>query len=98
MDKLEVNEHILDDNKYDLIFSVEKVNELVLSGMPFRDAYKQVGLDVENGRFNHNKSIHHTHEGSIGNLCNDKISALKDKILSEFAFDKVKLAEKELLS
>ena len=73
VNRMEVNEHILDDPKYDLMFSVEEVNRLAAAGMPFRDAYKKVGLDIEAGRFTPDKDIRHTHEGSIGNLCNDKI-------------------------
>ena len=68
MDKIKVNEHILDDDRYLYIFSVEEVNRLAAEGMPFRDAYKKVGLDIEAGKFTHNKQVHHTHEGSIGNL------------------------------
>ena len=92
-----MNEHILDDPKYDLMFSVEEVNRLAASGMPFRDAYKKVGLDIEAGRFTPDKDIHHTHEGSIGNLCNDKIAALMDGIIAGFTFDRVEQAEKKLL-
>ena len=97
INKIEVNEHILDDPKYDLMFSVEEVNRLAASGMPFRDAYKKVGLDIEAGRFTPDKDIHHTHEGSIGNLCNDKIAALMDGIIAGFTFDRVEQAEKKLL-
>ena len=97
INKIEVNEHILDDPKYDLMFSVEEVNRLAASGMPFRDAYKKVGLDIEAGRFTPCKDISHTHEGSIGNLCNDKIAALMDGIIGGFTFDKVEKAEKALL-
>lgn len=87
MSEVEVNEHILDDDKYLHIFSVEEVNRLVLEGMPFRDAYKKVGLDIEKGNFTHNKKVHHTHEGSIGNLYNDKIKKLKENIISQFNID-----------
>lgn len=97
MDKLEVNDHILDEEKYKLLFTVEEVNKLVLSGIPFRDAYKKVGLDVENGQFSYEDPIRHTHEGSLGNLCNNLIADLKASILSEFNFDKVKGAEKRLV-
>ena len=97
INKIEVNEHILDDPKYDLMFSVEEVNRLAASGMPFRDAYKKVGLDIEAGRFTPCKDINHTHEGSIGNLCNDKIAALMDGILDGFTFERVEQAERELL-
>ncbi len=97
INKMEVNEHILDDKRYDLMFSVEEVNRLAAEGMPFRDAYKKVGLDIEAGRFKPCKDIHHTHEGSIGNLCNDRISALMDTILEGFTFKKAEQAEKNLL-
>lgn len=97
MREVKVNEHILDDDKYALLFSVEEVNRLVLEGVPFRDAYKQVGLSIEAGNFTPNKSVSHTHEGSIGNLCNDSISALMQNIIDGFSFNKVNEAEKELL-
>ena len=79
------------------MFSVEEVNRLAANGMPFRDAYKKVGLDIEAGNFVPNKDIHHTHEGSIGNLCNDKIQALMEQTLSEFHFERMEKAESELL-
>ncbi len=97
MRQVKVNEHILDDEKYDPMFSVEEVNRLVLSGVPFRDAYKQVGLAIEEGKFVPNKDIHHTHEGSIGNLCNSAISALMQKVIEEFHFERVNAAEETLL-
>lgn len=97
MNKLKVNEHILDDDKYLHIFSVEEVNRLASEGMPFRDAYKKVGLDIEAGKFTHTKEVHHTHAGSIGNLCNDKISILMDEVLGGFKFSQVEEAEKALL-
>lgn len=97
MDKISVNEHILDDDKYMAIFSVEEVNRLAAEGMPFRDAYKKVGLDIEAGKFTHNKEVHHTHEGSIGNLCNDRIVHLMDQVVAGFDFSTVEAAEKALL-
>ena len=97
INKIEVNDHILDDPRYDPMFSVEEVNRLARQGMPFRDAYKKVGLDIEAGRFSPDKDIHHTHEGSIGNLCNDRICLLMDGILTQFGFERVAKAEKELL-
>lgn len=97
VNRIEVNEHILDDPRYDLMFSVEEVNRLAAQGMPFRDAYKKVGLDIETGRFTPDKNIHHTHEGSIGNLCNDRIEALMDNIIAGFTFEKMEKAERELL-
>ena len=80
------------------MFSVEEVNRLAREGMPFRDAYKKVGLDIEAGSFTPNKDIHHTHEGSIGNLCNDKIKALMDDVVSGFKFEKMEEAVKKLLN
>jgi argininosuccinate lyase len=96
-EKVEINEHIPDDPKYLLMFSVEEVNRLVLEGVPFRDAYKQVGLEIEKGNFTHNKTVLHTHEGSIGNLCNDRIAILKQQIIDQFDFEKIVSAEKKLL-
>jgi len=97
INKIEVNDHILDNPMYDPIFSVEEVNRLAADGMPFRDAYKKVGLDIEAGRFVPNKDIHHTHEGSIGNLCNDKIEQLMQQVIAGFNFQRVAEAEKNLL-
>ena len=98
INRIEVNDHILNDPRYDPMFSVEEVNRLAAEGMPFRDAYKKVGLDIEAGKFTPCKDIHHTHEGSIGNLCNDCIEALMQSVLEGFAFDRVEKAEKKLLS
>lgn len=95
--RMRVNEHILDDARYDLMFSVEEVNRLASEGMPFRDAYKKVGLDIEAHQFTSNKEIHHTHEGSIGNLCNDCIAALMQATYARFGFERVSEAEKKLL-
>ncbi|MBP5135733.1 MAG: argininosuccinate lyase, partial [Paludibacteraceae bacterium] len=89
MSDIKVNEHILDDKRYDLMFSVEEVNRLVFEeGMPFRDAYKKVGLDIEAGKFSPNKNIHHTHEGSIGNLCTAEVKKHMDEIVESFGFEK----------
>ncbi len=98
MERVDVKTDILDDPKYDLIFSVEEVNRLAQNGMPFRDAYKKVGLDIEAGNFNPDKNIHHTHEGSIGNLCNDRIKIYKDSIREQFNFSGVHEAEQNLLN
>lgn len=87
MQKVKVNEDILSDSRYDLMFSVEEVNRMAAAGTPFRDAYKKVGLDIEAGKFVPVKQVHHTHEGSIGNLCNDRIEALYAETLSQFDFD-----------
>ncbi len=98
INKMEVNENILDNPMYDPIFSVEEVNRLAAAGMPFRDAYKKVGLEIEAGTFVPDKNIHHTHEGSIGNLQNDKIRQLMEATLAEFHFERVENAEKALLA
>ncbi|SDG29895.1 argininosuccinate lyase [Prevotella communis] len=97
INRIEVNDHILDDPRYDPMFSVEEVNRLAAEGMPFRDAYKKVGLDIEAGKFTPCKDIHHTHEGSIGNLMNDKIAALMQQTLDGFGFERVEKAEAKLL-
>ena len=97
INKMKVNENILDDSRYDNMFSVEEVNRLAASGMPFRDAYKKVGLDIEAGNFKPNKDIHHTHEGSIGNLCNEQIQALMSEVVSGFNFKTMVDAENALL-
>ena len=97
INKIEVNEHILDNPMYAPMFSVEEVNRLAANGMPFRDAYKKVGLDIEAGNFVPDKNIHHTHEGSIGNLMNDEIQQLFNSILSDFHFERMEEAEKALL-
>ncbi len=95
--RMEVNDHILSDSRYDAMFSVEEVNRRVRSGVPFRDAYKQVGLEIEAGQFVPDKNIHHTHEGSIGNLCNKEIAGLMQEIYDGFGFDRTLKAESELL-
>ena len=94
--RMEVNKDILNDTRYDLMFSVEKVNRLVVDGTPFRDAYKQVGLDIEAGRFVPDKEVRHTHEGSIGNLCTAHIGKLMDDVVSQFRFETVDEAVKAL--
>jgi len=96
INRIEVNPDILDNPMYDPIFSVEEVNRLAASGVPFRDAYKQVGLKIEAGKFVPDKNIAHTHEGSIGNLCNDRIAALMDSLFAEFHFDRVEQAIEKL--
>ncbi len=97
MSRITVNEHILDDCRYNPIFSVEEVNRLTLEGTPFRDAYKQVGLRIEAGDFTPNKDVHHTHEGSIGNLCNEQITTLEKSIVQDFDFGKTQTAFDSLL-
>ena len=97
INKIEVNEHILDNPMYDAMFSVEEVNRLAAQGMPFRDAYRQVGLEIENGTFRASHDIHHTHEGSIGNLCNEQIRQLMNDTLKGFTFERAEAAERRLL-
>lgn len=98
IERIKVNEHILDDSRYNAMFSVEEVNRLAAEGMPFRDAYKKVGLEIEAEEFTPNKSIHHTHEGSIGNLCNDKVKKLMEETWNKFGFEKVETAINRLLA
>ena len=97
MDKIKINDHILDDDRYLYIFSVEEVNRLASEGMPFRDAYKKVGLDIEAGNFTHDKQVQHTHEGRIGHLCNDRITALMNEVVEGFNFATMEAAENSLL-
>ena len=98
MREVKVNEHILDDERYALMFSVEEVNRRVVAGVPFRDAYKQVGLEIEAGQFKPNKQVAHTHEGSIGNLCNEQIAQLMQTVVKGFGFERINQAEKQLLN
>jgi argininosuccinate lyase len=93
-----VKEDILEDEKYKFLFSVEEVNKLVLSGVPFRDAYKQIGRDIEHGKFSYSTKVNHTHEGSIGNLNNDKIKTNFLQTLSSFHFAKTEIAFNKLLN
>lgn len=98
IERIEVNKEILADSRYDAMFSVEEVNRLATEGMPFRDAYKKVGLDIETGTFTPNKDVHHTHEGSIGNLCNEEIRKIMYGIYDAMDFQKVRDAEQALLN
>ena len=97
LENISVQTDILNDPKYDYLFSVEVVNNLALNGTPFREAYKKVGLDIEAGNFKAPHTVHHTHEGSIGNLCNDQIAKLMDAQLEQFHFERVEQAEAELV-
>ncbi len=97
MSQIEVNTHIVDDPRYNFMFSVEEVNRRVQAGVPFRDAYKQVGLEIEAGHFTPDKHIVHTHEGSMGNLCNDRITALMQQTVASFDFARAQEAEARLL-
>ena len=97
IERIEVNKKILDDSRYDAMFSVEEVNRLATEGMPFRDAYKKVGLDIEAGTFTPDKNVRHTHEGSIGNLCNKEICTIMESIYNSIDFKKANDAELALL-
>jgi len=96
LQNITVKTDILNDPKYAYLFSVEEVNKMVLNGTPFRDAYKQIGLDIEQGQFNPEKSVNHTHEGSIGNLQNEQITAMMVKLLGNFNFASIERAIHEL--
>ncbi|ANI88664.1 argininosuccinate lyase [Arachidicoccus ginsenosidimutans] len=98
LSNMEVKKDIVEDEKYKYIFSVEEVNKLVLQGVPFRDAYKQTGLSIEEGKFDYSTKVNHTHEGSIGNLCNDKIQANMQKAIDSFDFETYRKAIAELLN
>lgn len=89
---VQVKKDILSDEKYKFLFSVEEVNKLVLKGIPFRDAYKQVGNAIEKGEFTYSQKLDHTHEGSIGNLCNDKIAISMEQVVARFKFEKAEQA------
>jgi len=96
LENIKVNKNVIDNPKYDYIFSVELVNKLVIEGVPFRDAYKQVGAIINSGNFTPNKVVNHTHEGSIGNLCNKEISEKFEKVVKEFNFEKANEAMQKL--
>ncbi len=98
VERISVNEHILDDPRYDAMFSVEEVNRLAAAGTPFRDAYKQVGLAIEAGTFRPDKQVRHTHAGSLGNLCNDCTARRMEQLWQAFGFDRVEAAEQALLA
>ena len=99
LSNITIKEDILQNEKYKYLFTVEAVNELVLKGIPFRDAYKTVGQQVEDGTFSYDlkQGLHHTHEGSIGNLCNNQIAASMQQVVASFGFGKVNNAIKQLL-
>jgi argininosuccinate lyase len=97
--KMEVTKNIMDNELYKFAFSVEEVNRRVLAGMPFRDAYKQVGMEIEKGQFAPDTSgVNHTHEGSIGNLCNEQIKGKMEKVLAQFDFERVQDAVNKLIT
>ena len=94
---IHINPDILEDDKYQYLFSVEAVNREVLQGIPFRDAYRKIGQQIEAGAFNPDKEVNHSHQGSIGNLCNPEIKQKMERILHQFDFEKVREAERKLL-
>ena len=98
LSNIEVKKDILSDDKYKYLFSVEEVNKLVLEGMPFRDAYKKVGLDIEKGNFKYTTDIKHSHEGSIGNLCTEQIKKQMQAIIDSFHFTSIHSAIAKLLT
>ncbi|MDJ1491440.1 argininosuccinate lyase [Cytophagaceae bacterium DM2B3-1] len=98
LEHVRVKEDILQDSRYHYLFSVERVNELVLQGVAFRDAYKQVGKEIADGTYIPNLNIQHTHEGSIGNLCNAQIATEMQKVMDSFNFEKAEKAVIDLLS
>jgi argininosuccinate lyase len=97
LSNIEIKKNILSDEKYKFLFSVEEVNKLVSKGMPFRDAYKKVGLDIEAGKFSYDTNIQHTHEGSIGNLCTAEIKRQMQKVIDSFPFQAVNAAIQKLI-
>ncbi len=96
--EIRINETAIDDERYDYIFSVESVNKLVLEGVPFREAYRKVGLEIEAGNFSPDRRIDHTHAGSVGNLCNGQIVSLFSSIVEEFNFAAIDSAESDLIN
>ena len=97
LSNIEIKTDILDDEKYKYIFSVEEVNKLVNAGVPFRDAYKKVGMDIESNMFTYDTNINHSHEGSIGNLCTEEIKKQMQKVIISFPFKAVNEAIEVLL-
>ncbi|MBL0067296.1 MAG: argininosuccinate lyase [Chitinophagaceae bacterium] len=97
LSNIEIKKDILTDEKYKYIFSVEEVNKLVNAGVPFRDAYKSVGMDIETGNFTYSTTINHSHEGSIGSLCTEEIKKQMQKVLASFPFTAVQSAIERLV-
>ena len=89
LNEIQINKNIMSDPKYDYLFSVEVVNKMVLDGVPFREAYKEIGLLIENGKYEPSKDVQHTHQGSIGNLMNGEIKKAFDEVYESFHFEKV---------
>ena len=97
LENISIKDNILDDPKYDYLFSVEVVNNEVLNGVPFREAYRKIGIDIEEGNFKPAKGVNHTHEGSIGNLCNEQIQRMFKEVKADFGFEKVEKALEDLV-
>lgn len=97
LESIRVNENILAGESFTYLFSVEEVNRRVLAGIPFRDAYRQVGLEIEAGNFAPDRRVHHTHEGSIGNLSNDAIANQFNVVRQRFPFEQVRTALRQLV-
>ncbi|QZT38823.1 argininosuccinate lyase [Halosquirtibacter xylanolyticus] len=97
IDNLKIKDHIIEDPKYRLVFSVEEVNKRVLDGVPFRDAYKQVGQEIEAGQFETDLQVHHTHEGSIGNLCLAQVKLKMQHMIDQFNFEKLDEMKEDLI-
>jgi argininosuccinate lyase len=95
---MNVNEKIMDDNRYENIYSVEEVNRMVVEGIPFREAYQKVGESIKKGTFHPDKTIRHTHQGSIGNLCLAEIELKMEQVLRSFNFEKAEKAFEQLIS
>ena len=94
---MKVKEDLLSDDQYKYLFSVEEVNKLVLQGVPFRDAYKKVGGEIDEGKFTWSAMVEHTHEGSIGNLCTEQIAASMKEAVAAFGFNRYHHAIEQLL-
>lgn len=97
LENIQVKRDILEDDQYKFLFSVEEVNKLVLSGMPFREAYQKVGRDIEQGNYSPERNVNHTHEGSIGNLCTSEITGMMKEALAKFRFERVHETVQKLL-
>ncbi|MEQ9414221.1 MAG: lyase family protein, partial [Cyclobacteriaceae bacterium] len=97
LSNVEVKKDLLKNEKYKYLFSVEEVNKLVLQGIPFRDAYKNIGQSIEKGEFEYSDELHHTHEGSMGNLCNEEIQGMMKSEIQSFQFDLVNKKLEQLI-
>ena len=97
MSEISIKENILDDDRYKFVYSVEDVNKMVIEGVPFRDAYKKVGMDIQAGQYEPTREIKHTHAGSLGNLCLAEIEAKMEAVVSKFNFEQVDQAFEKLL-